>query len=100
MDDLDKERGPRRDGISPEAGSLLRWPTSGPGRRWTAQVGEGYSSVAVKGGRVYTMGNAGDKDTVYCLAAGTGRLLWRYSYLCPAGDQSGTRHANAGQPAA
>jgi outer membrane protein assembly factor BamB len=84
-------RGPRRDGISSETGWLLRWPATGPRRLWTAQVGEGYSSVAVKDGRVYTMGNAGDRDTVYCLAAGTGRVLWKYSYPCPAGDQSGTR---------
>jgi outer membrane protein assembly factor BamB len=84
-------RGPRRDGISSEAGWLLRWPAGGPRRLWTAPVGEGFSSVAVKGGRVYTMGNARDKDTVYCLAVGTGRVLWRYSYPCPAGDQSGTR---------
>src|SRR5262249_49798899 len=62
-----------------------------PPRLWTAQVGEGYSSVAVKDGRLYTMGNAGGKDTVYCLDAGTGRTLWRFSYPCPAGDQGGTR---------
>src|SRR5437867_1682898 len=84
-------RGPRRDGISSEAGWLLRWPAGGPRRLWTARVGEGFSSVAVKGGRLYTMGNVGDKDTVYCLAASTGRVLWKYSYPCPAGDQSGTR---------
>jgi outer membrane protein assembly factor BamB len=84
-------RGPRRDGISSETGWLTRWPAGGPRRLWTVQVGEGFSSVAVKGGRVYTMGNAGDRDTVYCLATGTGRVLWRYSYPCPAGDQSGTR---------
>jgi outer membrane protein assembly factor BamB len=84
-------RGPNRDGISTETGWLARWPASGPRRLWTAQVGEGYSSVAVKDGRVYTMGNAGERDTVYCLAAGTGRVLWKYSYPCPGGDQSGTR---------
>jgi outer membrane protein assembly factor BamB len=84
-------RGPQRNGISSESGWLLRWPAGGPRRLWTAQVGEGFSSVAVQGGRVYTMGNAGNRDTVYCLAAGTGRVLWRYSYPCPGGDQSGTR---------
>jgi outer membrane protein assembly factor BamB len=84
-------RGPRRDGISSEAGWLLTWPASGPRRLWTAQVGEGFSSVAVTGGRVYTMGNAGGEDTVYCLAAGTGRVVWRYRYPCPAGDYGGTR---------
>jgi outer membrane protein assembly factor BamB len=84
-------RGPRRDGISLETGWLTRWPAGGPRRLWTAQVGEGFSSVAVKSGRVYTMGNAAGKDTVFCLEAGTGRVLWRYTYPCPAGDESGTR---------
>src|SRR5687768_11549902 len=52
-------RGPNRNGISAETG----WaPTSNPRRVWTAQVGQGFSSVAVVGGRVYTMGNAGGKD--------------------------------------
>lgn len=84
-------RGPRRDGISGETGWLTSWPAGGLKRLWTARLGEGFSSVAVTGGRVYTMGNAGDKDTVYCLAAGTGRVVWRYSYPCPAGDYGGTR---------
>jgi outer membrane protein assembly factor BamB len=82
-------RGPRRDGISSETG--WHWPAGGPRRLWAARVGEGFSSVAVKGGRLYTMGNAGDKDTVYCLAAGTGKVVWKFSYPCPAGDETGTR---------
>jgi outer membrane protein assembly factor BamB len=84
-------RGPRRDGISSETGWLTRWPGLGPKRLWTAQVGEGFSSVAVTGGRLYTMGNASGRDTVYCLAAGTGRPVWKYSYSCPAGDHTGPR---------
>jgi outer membrane protein assembly factor BamB len=37
------------------------------------------------------MGNAGERDTVYCLNAVTGKPLWRYTYFCPAGDYGGTR---------
>src|SRR5438876_1998073 len=84
-------RGPARDGISSETGWRQNWPASGPRRLWTARVGEGFSSVAVKGSRVYTMGNEGDKDTVFCLAAATGRPLWQFKYPCPAGDEGGTR---------
>lgn len=83
-------RGPLRNGISAETG-WERWAAGGPKRLWAAQVGEGFSAVAVKGGRVYTMGNTGGKDTVFCLAAGTGRVVWRHSYPCPAGDYGGPR---------
>src|SRR5688500_19509128 len=55
-------RGPQRNGISAETG-WQRWPATGPKRLWAAQVGEGFSAVAVKGGRVYTMGNADRKST-------------------------------------
>lgn len=84
-------RGPRRTGISAETVGLTRWPATGPKRLWTARVGEGFSSVAVNGGRVYTLGNAGGKDTVFCLSAGSGRVIWRYSYSCPSGDYGGPR---------
>ena len=84
-------RGPGHDGISVETRLLLQWPPSGPRRVWTAQVGDGYSSIAIVGGRVYTMGNRGAKDTVTCLNAMTGSPVWSYSYPCSAGDPSGPR---------
>jgi outer membrane protein assembly factor BamB len=90
-DDWPQWRGPRRNGISAETGWLSQWPPSGPKRVWSAQVGEGYSSVAVVGGRVYTMGNTSNQDTVICLNAKTGAPIWKYSYPCAAGDPSGTR---------
>lgn len=84
-------RGPQRSGISAEKGWQSRWPASGPKRLWTAQVGQGFSAVVVKDGRLYTMGNMGEQDTVYCLDAATGRLLWKYSYPCASGDYGGPR---------
>jgi len=72
-------RGPNRDGISTETGWLARWPRAVRGGLWTAQVGEGYSSVAVKDGRVYTMGNAGERDTSTARRGNRARL-WKYSY--------------------
>lgn len=84
-------RGPQRNGISTETGWLTRWPGGGPKRLWAAQVGEGFASVAVSGGRVYTMGNSRGTDTVFCLAADTGRVVWRQSYPCQPGDYGGSR---------
>src|SRR5690242_5859059 len=83
-------RGPARNGVSAERGWSTRWPASGPRRAWSAQVGEGFSSVAVVGGKVYTAGNAGGQDTIYCLNVANGRPFWKYSYPCAAGDYGGT----------
>jgi outer membrane protein assembly factor BamB len=89
--DWQQWRGPQRNGISSETNWLSRWSGAGPKKVWTAQVGQGFSSVAVKGNRVYTMGNMGEKDVVYCLDAANGKVVWRHSYSCSAGDYGGPR---------
>jgi outer membrane protein assembly factor BamB len=58
---------------------------------WSAQVGDGFSAVAVANGRLYTMGNRNNRDIVTCLDAKTGRQIWTYSYACGAGDYNGPR---------
>lgn len=75
-------RGPNRDGVSNEKGWLSVWPEDGPPVLWETSVGIGYSSVSVSDGRVYTMGNSEKMDTVYCLDANTGEVIWRHSYRC------------------
>ena len=72
-------RGPHRDGISRETD----WTATPPRRVWQARVGTGFSSVSVADGRVYTMGNARNKDTVFCLNEKTGRPLWQHTYPSP-----------------
>ena len=54
-------RGPNRDGISAEKGWTTKWPEKGPKMLWKAKVANGHSSLAVVGGRVYTMGFELDK---------------------------------------
>ncbi|MBI3270983.1 MAG: PQQ-binding-like beta-propeller repeat protein [Planctomycetes bacterium] len=73
-------RGPDRTGVSSEKGWFSPWPQEGPRRLWKASLGAGYASVAVSGGRVYALGYATGKDTVWCLDAATGALLWSQSY--------------------
>ncbi|MBM3458537.1 MAG: alcohol dehydrogenase, partial [Armatimonadetes bacterium] len=82
-------RGPQHNGISAETQWDSRWGVGGPRKLWTAQVGEGYSGVAVAGGRAYTIGNRGNQDTLYCLNAETGQVIWRYSYGCGSGGDYG-----------
>lgn len=77
-------RGPDLTGISRETNWTAKWPRSGPERVWRAPVGTGFSSVTVGNGRVFTMGNQRDRDTVFCLSEESGKTLWSHSYPSPA----------------
>src|SRR5579864_7545997 len=71
-------RGPNRDGISAEAGLLESWPKGGPRLLWKLQgLGQGYSSSAIVGGRLFTQGQMGEAEFVLAFDANTGNLLWR-----------------------
>jgi len=82
-------RGPERNGISSEQGWLKEG--SLPRTVWEADVGAGYSSVAVKGGKLYTMGNHGGSDAVLCLDSAKGTELWKKTYPCGGGGYPGPR---------
>jgi outer membrane protein assembly factor BamB len=87
-------RGPNRDAVSAEKGWLAQWPEKGPKVLWKANVGRGFSSVAVVGDRVYTMGAVREKASpapksdekpsfttyVWALDASTGGVVWKYGY--------------------
>jgi outer membrane protein assembly factor BamB len=86
-DDWPHWRGPKRNGISAETGWTTDWPKEGPRVAWKARVGIGFSSFAVAGGRVFTLGNANNHDTVWCLDATTGQTIWKHSYESDLGDK-------------
>lgn len=71
-------RGPSGNGASTEKLGAL--PMGGLRPLWKANVGIGTSSVTVSGERVFTMGNAQNKDDVWCFDAKSGRVLWKYEY--------------------
>ena len=83
-------RGPTGDGLSVETG----WTAETVAKKkvlWTAQLGKGYSSFAVVGDKVFTMGHFEGKDIVYCLDAATGKAVWTYRYACEEGRYAGPR---------
>lgn len=88
-DDWPRWRGPKLDAISTETGWLQKWPAGGPAKLWDGACGVGYSSFAVANGRVYTMGNVQEQDTIFCFDAETGQQKWKYEYPCPAKDPNG-----------
>jgi outer membrane protein assembly factor BamB len=70
-------RGPNRDGVSTETGLLASWPAGGPHVGWkTNGLGEGYSSLAIVNGRIYTQGQRGNQAFVLAFDAKTGKKLW------------------------
>ena len=71
-------RGPHRDGISTETGLLDTWPAGGPRLAWKTQgLGEGYSSFAVVGDRLFTQGQQGKQEFVAAFDTHTGKQLWK-----------------------
>ncbi|MHC4154088.1 MAG: outer membrane protein assembly factor BamB family protein [Planctomycetota bacterium] len=76
-------RGENLDGISAEDVPLARtWPVDGPSVLWSIDLGEGYASAAVLGGRVYVLDYDREKkgDAIRCFSLADGREIWRYSY--------------------
>ena len=70
-------RGTDRDGISKETGLLATWPADGPAVVWkTAGLGEGYSSLAIAAGRIFTQGQHGKQEFIAAFDVKTGKKRW------------------------
>ena len=80
-------RGPNRNGLSSEKVSAV-WPDEGPQVLWRAPLGTGFSSVSISQGRLYTLGNTNNEDTVWCFDARTGGFFYQpnrqFSFACTA----------------
>lgn len=87
--------GPDYNGISPETDWRADWSQQPPQVLWRSKVGTGYSSVSTADGRLYTMGHQEGNETVYCLDAETGQVIWQQSYPAQLID-----NLNAGGPGA
>jgi len=72
-------RGPDRTGITSDKINTS-WPSAGPKVLWRASIGTGFSSLAISHGRLFTIGNAGDQDTIWCLDSRSGKEIWKHTY--------------------
>ena len=70
-------RGPEANGISAEV--VEPWPAAGPKVLWQAEVGLGFSSIAMGDGRAFTMGYLANADVITCLDSANGQVLWRHT---------------------
>jgi outer membrane protein assembly factor BamB len=82
--DWPRWRGPKGDGISMEIDWNPMAIENEPDILWKVDVGTGYSNVAIKDNRLYTMGGR----TVFCFNSKTGKEIWQYSFEISSGAQS------------
>jgi outer membrane protein assembly factor BamB len=71
-------RGPNGNGVSLETGWNAKALEGGAKVLWTADIGAGYSNIAISGGRLYTVGSTDFNHLqVFCRDAVTGRVIWQ-----------------------
>jgi len=88
-------RGPKRDGAVSHFQVPTRWPKQLK-RVWQVEVGTGYASPVVAGGRVYQHARQGDDEVVWCLDLKTGAVKWRKGYAAPFKIGSGAQKHGKG----
>jgi outer membrane protein assembly factor BamB len=68
--------GPNRNFHTQAAGIKDTWPAAGPRVVWKRPLGEGYSSIVVEDGVIYTMYGKPKEEIVLAANAETGATLW------------------------
>jgi outer membrane protein assembly factor BamB len=72
-------RGPTRDGMIPAAVVPKQWP-AGVTRGWSVEIGEGYSSPVVAGGRAFLHSRRDPEEIVTAIDISTGKVAWQQTY--------------------
>lgn len=69
--------GSERTNKSSETGLIRSWPANGPELLWTVSgLGDGYSSISIGGGLLYTAGKYNDQTYVFCYDL-NGKPVWK-----------------------
>ncbi|HNR35049.1 MAG TPA: PQQ-binding-like beta-propeller repeat protein, partial [Candidatus Hydrogenedentes bacterium] len=87
--------GPDRNNVSSEKGLARKWPEAGPKVLWTVNLGPGYASPSIAGGRVYILDRPDDvHDVLRCLDIKDGKDIWNVTYEAPGSvSHNGSRTA-------
>jgi outer membrane protein assembly factor BamB len=72
-------RGPGRDGFVSEKSAPAAWPEQLQ-RIWRVEIGEGYSSPVVAGGRVFVHGRRDPEEIVAAINLADGKVIWEKKY--------------------
>jgi outer membrane protein assembly factor BamB len=79
--DWPRWRGINNDGMSAEKGLLKQWPEGGPPIAWKSKgLGGGFSSLAVVGDRMFTMGVMDGGSHLLCVSRKDGSILWNAKF--------------------
>ena len=84
-DDWPQWRGPRRDGVWRETGTVTSLPAGPLKPLWRVGIAGGYSGPTVAAGRVYVtdrLTRPEQVERVHCFDAATGAKVWSHSYPC------------------
>ena len=72
-------RGPARDGVVTSKNAPSAWPESLK-RTWRVEIGEGYSSPVVSGGRAFVHGRRDPEEIVASINLADGKVIWEQKY--------------------
>ena len=72
-------RGPERDGSVSGKNVPAAWPESLK-KSWRIEIGEGYSSPVVAGGRVFVHGRRDPEEIVESINLADGKVIWQQKY--------------------
>ena len=71
--------GPHRNFTSDAKGLANTWPSSGPKKLWSRDLGEGYSGISIDGPVLYTMYRRGEQEITLAAATATGKTIWEHT---------------------
>ena len=71
--------GPHRNFTSDAKGLANSWPSSGPKKLWSRDLGEGYSGISIDGPVLYTMYRRGEHEITLAAATATGKTIWEHT---------------------
>jgi outer membrane protein assembly factor BamB len=77
--DWSQWRGPARDGMIPAAVVPKQWPAAVT-PAWSVEIGEGYSSPVIAGGRAFLHSRRDPNEIVTAIDLATGKVAWQQSY--------------------
>ena len=77
--DWNQWRGPARDGAVAAGNAPQKWPEQ-LRQTWRVEVGEGYSSPVVSGGRIFVSSRRDPDEIVTAINLADGKVLWTQKY--------------------
>ena len=72
--------GPADNGTTTESGLMRKFPAEGLRAVWQMPLGSGMGGPAISGGRIVIFHRLGEKETVECRDAATGKQRWIFNY--------------------